>query len=129
MDDDKLKELFSGFEPELSPDSQFMSRLQRRMEAVELVKTHSAALRRRNKIAVVVAAVSGFVTGVVMTLLYPLIGTYIMTLPVTLPHISIASIHLGMQIAVWTSIALVSGITAYNAYQIALSRLSMKEAI
>ena len=37
-DDNKLKDLFASFEPELSSDAQFIARLERSMEAVEIIK-------------------------------------------------------------------------------------------
>ena len=39
MEDDKLKSLFSNFEPELSSDFLFMNKLQRNLNSVELIKT------------------------------------------------------------------------------------------
>ena len=41
MEDDKLKSLFSNFEPELSSDFLFMNKLQRNLNSVELIKQHT----------------------------------------------------------------------------------------
>ncbi len=38
MEEDKLKDIFKDFNPDLSSDSDFMSRLERSMKAVEIVK-------------------------------------------------------------------------------------------
>ncbi len=126
MEDDKIKDLFGSFEPELSSDFQFMTKLQHNMEAVELVKRQSAATHRRNKIAVIVAALSGFVTGVLLTLLFPLIGDWVETINLNIPYINANTIALGFQTVAWILTASVSGITAINAYEITISRLTAK---
>ncbi len=128
-DDDKLKELFSDFQPDLSSDFQFMKRLERNMEAVELVKRRSEAVRKRNKIAVVVAAFSGFVVGVILTLLYPLVRDTFSTIQFKVPYIAMNPIAISGQVWVWICIALASNIIAYNAYVITVSRLSVRETI
>lgn len=129
MEDEKLKELLGSFKPELSSDDLFMARLQGRMEAVEIVRRHSAEVRKRNRIAVVVAALSGFVMGVVMTLLFPLIGDWVSTVDISLPYITEDSFQVNIRMLVWALTAGVSGITAYNAYIITLSGLSARRAI
>ena len=71
MEDDKLKDLFAGFNPPMGDNNQFMSKLERNLQAVEFAKTHCAEARRKNRVAVVVASFVGFVCGVVFTLCYP----------------------------------------------------------
>ena len=126
MEDDKLKELFSDFKPELSSDFLFMSKLQRNMESVELIRQRSVAVRKRNKIAVAAAAISGFMIGVIMTLLLPIIAGGISDLKLNFPYIDVAPLYLDSQIFTWIASALVSGITAYNVYEITNSRLEVK---
>lgn len=77
MEDDKLKELFKSYNPKLSPGARFMARLERNMEAVEEIKRQVVARRRCNSIAVVVASLVGFVTGVLLTLVYPVVEAWI----------------------------------------------------
>ncbi len=79
MEDDKLKDIFRDFDPDLSSSLQFISKLQRNMEAVEIVRQYNAALRRRNKLAVAIAGLCGFAVGVTLTLLYPFIVDWIRT--------------------------------------------------
>ncbi len=124
MEEDSIKKLFDGFNPELTSDTMFMSRLQRNMEAVELVKRNSAAVRRRNKTAVVVAALAGFVTGVLLTLLLPHICSWFSTIELYLPGLNMQPLTLDTQLLYWLAAAMVSGITAHNAYEITISRLS-----
>lgn len=126
MDEDKLKDLFSDFEPELSASTDFMDRLQRNMDAVEIVRQYSLAQKKRNRLAVVIAALSGFVAGVILTLLYPLIGSCISTFNIAIPHVNITSLTIDYSYAGWLLIAAVCVITALNAYEIALARLTPK---
>ena len=123
MEDEKIKDLFSNFQPELSPSFQFMAKLQRNMEAVEIVKRHNAALKRRSMIAVAIAAVSGFAMGVLLTLLFPLLGDWVSTFSVSLPHLQISSLTIDYSFLSWVVMAAASVITALNAYEIALAKL------
>lgn len=126
MDEDRLKDLFSDYQPELSSSFQFMVRLQKNMEAVEIVKQHNLALRRRNKLAVAIAALSGFAMGVILTLLFPLIGDWVSTFSISLPHIHISSVTINYSCLAWIVMAGVCIITALNAYEIALAKLTQK---
>lgn len=77
-DDEALRRLFGEFDPELGSSSRsFMAELQRRMEGVEIVREHTVSIRRRSRWACVVSALAGFLTGVVLTLLYPLVSGWI----------------------------------------------------
>lgn len=124
MDDDKIKGLFQGFQPEFSSDMDFMSRLQRSMDAVESVRRQNLALQKRNKLAVAIAALSGFVLGVIMTLLFPIISNWMTTIHFTLPSLQIAAIdiepsHIGM-----LAMAAVCVILTLNIYELALAKLN-----
>lgn len=124
MDDDKLKKLFDNFDPELSSSFQFMDRLKKNMEAVEIVKQHNAELKKRNKLAVAIAAVSGFVMGVILTLLFPLVGNWVSTFNLSIPQLQISAITINYSFVAWIIMAGVSIITALNAYEIALAKLT-----
>ena len=71
MDDDKIKQLFAAYNPELPSDTQFMERLQRKLQAVEFLKKKTAERRRLNHLAVIIATFVGFISGVSFTLCYP----------------------------------------------------------
>jgi hypothetical protein len=129
MEDDKLRNLFNDFQPELSSSSQFMTKLQKNMEMVEILKQHDIALKKRNKLAVVIAAVSGFVMGVILTLLFPLITNWVSTFSVSLPHLHISSLTIDYSFVGGIVMAGVCIITALNAYEIALAKLAHKETV
>ena len=128
MEDDKIRELFSNFQPPLSSTPMFMARLQKNMEAVEIVRQYNKALRRRNRLAVAIAAVCGFVMGVITTLVLPLIGGSLTSLSVTLPRfMQSGSFAIDGSILSWILTAGVSVIFAINAYEIAMAKLPKEE--
>ncbi len=128
MEDDKLKELFKSYNPKLSPGARFMARLERNMEAVEEIKRQVVARRRCNSIAVVVASLVGFVTGVLLTLVYPVVEAWIAGADFSIPGLGVTVMSLDWQIGCWVVMAVVSVLAAINAYELTLSRLSGKRA-
>ncbi len=80
MEEDRLYELFADFDPEMSSDASFKSRLEENFETVELVKRQISDAHRRSRRAIVVAGVTGFVFGIAVAALYPLIAGYISAL-------------------------------------------------
>ncbi len=126
MDDDRIKELFTGFQPEMPSTSLFMAKLQKNMERVEILKRHSLALKRRNKLAVGIAAAVGFLMGAALTLSFQLIGGRASTLAISLPHLQISGLTIDYSHVGWAFMAVTCVITALNAYEIALVKLTPK---
>lgn len=126
--DDKIKDFFGSFDPELSSDIRFMSKLQRNMEAVELVKQRSLATRKRNKVAVAVAALSGVVMGVLITLLFPLVEDWTSSINFTIPYLGMGPLTVDLRLIGWMLVSVVSGFTAYNSYEIVLFKMTANEA-
>ncbi len=127
MEEDKLKDIFKDFNPDLSSDSDFMSRLERSMEAVEIVKRQNAETHRRSKRAVVWAALAGFVAGVVMTILQPYICRWLGGLDFTISIPSVTTVAIDPGLIVWFATAAISVFIAYNTYEIASSQLSARQ--
>lgn len=123
MEDDKLRDIFNDFQPELSSSFEFMTKLQKNIEMVEILKQHNIALKRRNKLAAAIAAMSGFVTGVILTLLFPLIESWVSTISISIPQVHISSVTVDYSIVAWIVMAGVCIITALNAYEIALAKI------
>jgi hypothetical protein len=128
MEDDKIKELFTNFQPEMSSSLQFMAKLQKNMEQVEILRQHHLAIKERNKFAVCIAAAIGFLVGVILTLLFPLIGSWVSTFSISLPHLQISSITIDYSFVGWMIVAVTCVIIALNAYEIALVKLTPKES-
>jgi TctA family transporter len=123
MDDDTLKKLFSEFSPELSSSSLFMAKLEKNMEAVEFVKQHNLALKKRNKQAIAIAIACGFIMGVISTLLYPIVSSWISRLPF---HIQLSAMTIDLNYVILIIMAAVCAIISINTYEIAMTRLSPK---
>lgn len=121
MEEEKITDLFSNFQPELSSSFEFMTKLKRNMEAVEIVKQHNSTLRKRNRVAVAVAAVSGFLMGVALTLLLPLIRECFSTLD--MPLLQFSGFAVDYIILWWMVVAAACVLTAINAYEIAMAKL------
>lgn len=126
MNEDKLTELFRNFQPELTSEAEFLSKLKGNLDAVELVKRHAAVRQKHNRTAVVVAALAGFVMGVILTLLLPVIGDMVATISIAIPDYESLDFEINRQVIGWIVMAVVSVITAINAYEITMSRLSKK---
>lgn len=69
--DDELKALFSNFNPLMSSDKRFITRLQRRLDTIDRLNHEMVTMRRRNRRAVILATLAGFVAGVLTCLLLP----------------------------------------------------------
>lgn len=120
MEEDKLKDIFEGFNPELTSDSLFMSRLRRGMEAVEIVRERQTELRCRGRRAVVVAAITGFAVGILLSLMLPWLGDFVSRLSFNLPGGE--PVSLNWSVIGWGIIGLASVLTSLNAYTISLAR-------
>ncbi|MDE7440553.1 MAG: hypothetical protein K2M69_00080 [Muribaculaceae bacterium] len=122
MEDEKLKSLFSNFEPVLSSDLEFINKLNRNLNSVELIKQQTAAARSRNKKAVVVAACVGFIVGFLFSLALPYLNNVIANWRLSLPDNSfMAPMADNFIYIAWIVIAGASTIVALNAYEFALT--------
>lgn len=118
MDDKKLTELFSGFDPEISSDNLFMSRLQRSLDSVEIVKQHTEAVQRRQRRAMVWAAIAGFVAGVIMALISPYIIGWLSGLQFEMPAVAGLSTDILITTVTFGVIAAVSVLISLGVYDL-----------
>lgn len=126
MKDDRLKDIFEEFHPELSPDQRFMSDLQRNMDAVEFVRQQTVVLKRRNRIAVLASWMAGFAAGVVSIILFQMLSTAIPQLVITMPRLSISPIVVDWAIVGWIVSAGACILTAMGVYESFRSGLRIK---
>ncbi|MDE6480649.1 MAG: hypothetical protein K2L45_10305 [Muribaculaceae bacterium] len=126
MEDDKIKDIFKDFDPELSSSFQFMAKLQKNMEAVEIIRRYNAAQKRRNKWAVAIAGACGFAMGVILTLLFPMIVDWISSFKISLPLLNAATMAIDFSYIAWILVAAVSVLTALWVYELASAKLSPK---
>lgn len=87
-----------------------------------------AALRRRSRIAVVVAALCGFAMGVILTSVMPLIDGWLSMPNLSIPVLGIKMAAFDWQIVGWIIVAGASIATALSAYEITYSQLSSRKA-
>ena len=127
MEDDKLKSLFSNFEPELSSDFLFMNKLQRNLNSVELIKQHTAEVRSRSRKAVAIAAIVGFIVGFLFSLSLPYLSEAVSNWQLTLPSESVMNVFANnFTIIAWLVIGGTSVFAALNSYELSLSLLKPK---
>ena len=124
MEDDKIKDIFKEFDPELSSSFQFMTKLKRNMEAVEIVRQYNASMKHRNKLAVAIAAACGFAMGVLTTWLLPLITGWLASLNITISIHKVGDMTFDFGYLGWVLVAGVSVMTALSTYEIMLARIS-----
>lgn len=123
MEEDKLTSLFAEFRPELSSDRQFMNRLTRNMESVEIVKRRMAEMRARNRRAIAVAAVVGFVVGFLFSLVLPYLSGLVADWQLTLPEESVMSVAADyFAVIAWGVTGATAVIAAINTYDMMTSR-------
>lgn len=125
--DDKIQELFSAYEPPLNDDFAFMKRLERSIDSVEIVRRHNSDRRARSRRAAVVAAIAGFVAGVISTLAIPYITAAVAQIAAACGRAAVVAAMPAVSadhasIAAWFVVALVSVAAALGAYRVAAGR-------
>lgn len=127
MEDEKLKTLFADFDPEITSDARFMDNLQRNLNAVEIVRRHSAEVKVINKKAVVIAALAGLVVGFLLSRLLPCLGNVMTKWQLSAPEESIlALLARNFQLIVWIIAGVCATLVSVNAYELSLSLLKPK---
>lgn len=128
MEEDKLKDLFVNFDPDLSSDFTFMTKLKQNLERVELVRQHNEEAASRRKKAVAVAACVGFITGFLFSLVLPYIGELMANLQSSLPVGTFGRMLAdNYLIAAWLIIGATAVFMSINAYDLSLSLMKRRE--
>lgn len=128
MEEDKLKDLFENFKPELSSDNLFMNKLKYNLDQVEMIRQHNMEIATRRKKAVVIAACTGFIVGFLFSLALPYFGNVMMNLQASLPPESIIKmITDNYLIAGWLIIGGTAVFTSLNAYDLSLSLMKREK--
>lgn len=129
MEEDNFKEIFNSFNPDLSSDADFMSTLQRSMNAVEIVRKRNVELHRRGKRAIVIASLAGFVAGVIMTILQPYIITWLGKIHLSLSIPSSQAVNIDYTLISWMATAIISLTIALNTYHMAMSHHRLADKV
>ena len=91
MKDKALEELFLAQKPHFDDKADFMSALNRRLDAVEYVRQHQEATIRRYKMAMVVAFIVGVVSGAVTL-------AFVLSMPADMP---LFTVHVQSGFLLW----------------------------
>ena len=89
--DKALEELFLAQQPHFDDNADFMSALNRRLDAVEYVHQHQEATIRRYKMAMVVAFVIGVVSGAITL-------AFVLSMPA---DVTLFTVHVQSGILLW----------------------------
>lgn len=124
MQEDTLKDIFKNYEPELSSRMVFMNRLEKNLDAVELIHKENANAMKRNRLAVIAASASGFISGILFSLLIPFINQFISELcsRITTDIQLLNKIADYQQVAMWLIIGGISVIISLYTYKTILRR-------
>lgn len=117
--EDKISELFKGYNPDLSPDSLFMERLEHNLRAVDIVKQQLKASNRKNRLAIIAAAITGFIVGVVSVIAYPYLSEIVLKI-ITNAAFTADFLTDYTDTIVFCLIAGISGLLSYFAYDTTL---------
>ena len=83
-EDDLIKDIFNQFSPQLNSDDLFMMKLMRNLDAVDEVKKQNEELKKKNWRIGVISAMTGFISGVVLTSFFPFIFSFLKNLFINL---------------------------------------------
>lgn len=124
MQEDTLKDIFKNYDPELSSRMDFMNRLERNLDAVELIHKENANAMKRNRLAVIAASASGFISGILFSLLIPFIKQFISEFSsrITTDIQLLNKIADYQQVATWLIIGGVSVLISLYTYKTILRR-------
>lgn len=126
--DNDIRNLFSSYNPQLSSDAQFMERLERSLNSVEMVRKRNVARIRQSRIAAGIAAVAGFAAGMVCTMAMPALRDTMNFAGRALSNIVSPETGTGSgEILLWITVASISVIVAVNSYELALSLMRRRE--
>lgn len=125
-ENDPIQQLFDNFDPGLPAG--FMERLERRIELLESIRQENRRLRRHSRIAMAVASIVGFITGILFTLALPYIGHGLQTLAAmlpTLPFVKDAAVN--FTIPALLLMALSTAVICRNSYEFTLALLKWRQ--
>ena len=118
MEDQKINKIFEEFNPKLSSDTQFLSELRMRMLAVELVKKRHATQLRHNRIAIAVAAATGFIFGMICSIFLPIFSDTLVSYSLTISEHMLFDIKGNWQLVGWSVSTIASIFISINAYEL-----------
>lgn len=126
-ENDEIKDLFAGFNPQVGESRDFMNRLSRNLDTIDMIKKHNIAVRRVNRMAAVIAVIAGFAAGVAATMLLPVLKGAVGN--VETPGISFFFMSTPdlVQTGLWLLVGVVSVLVALSAYDLSAGLLKARQ--
>lgn len=126
-ENDEIKDLFAGFNPQVGGSRDFMNRLSRNLDTIDMIKKHNIAVRRVNRMAAVIAVIAGFAAGVAATMLLPVLKGAVGN--VETPGISFFFMSTPdlVQTGLWLLVGVVSVLVALSAYDLSAGLLKARQ--
>lgn len=121
--DDELRGLFQSFNPELNQDAEFLQKLERNMNLLDMAAKYNAKFKKENRLSAALAALGGFVAGVISTLIMPFIVTKVIAFSSGFTNVVYSIDPLVTSIISWVMVGAVTFFTTSLLYT-ALSKSS-----
>lgn len=125
MEEERLKDIFKEYEPSLSSRLAFMERLERNLNAVEIIHQENARATKRNRLAVILASLAGFLTGILFSFALPYISDTIAAIEDSIPTNSMLTnlnaILEFQSVIAWIIIGAISVFTSIGTYNMVLN--------
>ena len=129
MEEEKIKSIFLNYKPELSSDLQFMSKLERNLNSVDIIKRHATKERSENRKAMAIAALAGFIVGFIFSMTLPYLTHAASLWQLSLPQDSVMKVITdNFAIFAWLIIGGAASFASMNTYGLALSVFRSKES-
>ncbi len=116
INDNQLQRIFDAYNPELTSTADFMQRLNRELNAVEIIKQRNDANLRATKISALIACVVGFIMGAILSLMQPVICNAFLNLQVFM-SLQAASIN----IISWCAVGLATVVVSCAARELSIA--------
>ena len=123
MVDENIRKLFSDYNPDVSSSPMFMHRLKKSMDAVEIVRQHQIMLKKRNRVAIAIAALCGLLTGFSLSLAFPAASLWISRIAAPFPTVPLINATIDCRLVLWVIIAGITCLVAHQSYMAVMSRL------
>lgn len=121
MEEDKLKDLFVNYMPELPSDFSFITRLKHNLDQVEMIRQHNIEVATKRKKAGAIAACVGFIVGFLFSLALPYIGNVMLNLQSSLPSDTIFKTIADNYLTIaWLIIGATTVFISLNTYDLSL---------
>ena len=119
-----IKKLFEESSEALSPDTKFMERIERAMEAVDTVESLNRSLVKKSRTIAVFSALAGFICGIIMSVISPWIKNLVDSIVMTVVKNRVAIAEIDIFIT-YAAIAIISVGAAMVTYQVLSSLQSV----